>query len=80
MTRCLSVTSWCSVEMDGPIELVLAGVEAFFQPHRTRRYKEIQDFQVSTTVRVLQSGILSSTLEIVKILPWHVDHPNVLST
>jgi len=52
----------------------------FFQPHRTRCYKEIQDFQVSTTVRLLQSGILSSTAEILKILPRHVDHPNVLST
>jgi len=52
---CLSVTSRCSVEMDGRIELVF-GVYRLLSTYPSLCYKEIQ---VSTKINVLPSGTLS---------------------
>jgi len=51
MALCLSVTSWCSIEVVGRIEL-LFGLEASFDQF----YTVFKEIQVSTKIRVLPSG------------------------
>ena len=65
----LSVTSRCSVEVVGRIELVF-GMEAFFPTSPTLCFKEIQ---VSTKIRVLATLELVPELRTLKISPRHID-------
>jgi len=65
---CLSVTSRCSVETDGRINLVLT--RGLLSTSPTLCFTQIQ---VSTKIRVLPSGTFFSKLWTLKIPPRHID-------